>query len=151
MLSLDGKPMENGRQFRINVYSRGAGEQVMLDVRRGERTLPVRVAGRERPTGTARLSDVDRRAEARPSTRDLSARSDADSRRDASAGAQQGGAVVVQVLPTAPYRSRAALMPGDVIYSLNGRPSPTAKSCRRAAAALAPASAGVLQIEREGC
>ena len=37
VLSLDGKPMENGRQFRINVYTRGIGEQVAIEVRRGSR------------------------------------------------------------------------------------------------------------------
>src|SRR6185503_4631261 len=30
--TLDGKPMENGRQFRINVYTRGIGEQVAVQV-----------------------------------------------------------------------------------------------------------------------
>ena len=35
VLSLDGKPMENGRQFRINVYTRGVGEQAVVEVQRG--------------------------------------------------------------------------------------------------------------------
>ena len=55
VLSLDGKPMENGRQFRINVYTRGVGEQVAVEVRRGARTLTVRVPVVERENGAGQL------------------------------------------------------------------------------------------------
>ena len=55
VLSLDGKPMENGRQFRINVYTRGVGEQVILEVRRGERTVNVKVPVVERANDTGEL------------------------------------------------------------------------------------------------
>src|SRR6185369_9237068 len=55
VLTLDGKAMENGRQFRINVYTRGAGEQVALEVRRGERTLNVKVPVLERANDTGEL------------------------------------------------------------------------------------------------
>ena len=39
IVSLDGKRMENGRQFRINLYTRTIGQQVALEVERGERRL----------------------------------------------------------------------------------------------------------------
>ena len=74
VLTLDGKPMENGRQFRINVYTRGVGEQVAVDVRRGERTLSVRVpvVERESETGSSRRSSARSRprgrSESLPST-----------------------------------------------------------------------------------
>ena len=55
VLTLDGKPMENGRQFRINVYTRGVGEQVAVEVRRGSRTLTVRVPVVERETDAGQL------------------------------------------------------------------------------------------------
>ena len=55
VLSLDGKPMENGRQFRINVYTRGVGEQVAVEVRRGSRTLTVRVPVVERESEAGQL------------------------------------------------------------------------------------------------
>ena len=69
VLTLDGKPMENGRQFRINVYARGVGEQVALDVRRGERTLAVRVPVAERAErhGAARGPDRHRSRRCRAS------------------------------------------------------------------------------------
>ena len=60
------------------------------------------------------------------------------------------GAVVLQVLPTAPYSQQGRLMPGDVIHSLNGRSIANGEELKSAAAALAPGTAGVLQVEREG-
>src|SRR5512134_3793118 len=48
VLALNGKPMENGRQFRINVYTHGVGEQVAVQVRRGSRTVTVKVPVIER-------------------------------------------------------------------------------------------------------
>ena len=56
--SLDGKRMENGRQFRINIYTRTIGQQVTLEVQRGERRLTVRVPVFERETATTRLIDL---------------------------------------------------------------------------------------------
>src|SRR5918993_2775155 len=52
--TLDGKRMENGRQFRINIYTRAAGDQIALDVQRGDRRLSVRVRVAERETNTTR-------------------------------------------------------------------------------------------------
>ena len=50
--------MENGRQFRINIYTRTIGQVVTLDVQRGERRLDMRVPVFERETTTTRLSDL---------------------------------------------------------------------------------------------
>ncbi len=150
VLSLDDKPMENGRQFRINIYSRGAGEQVALSVRRGERTAQVRVQVAERPSGTARLSEligVQRPipilgvlvldlspvvAQALPSVR------------------QEKGAVIVKVAASTPYSQQGRLLSGDVIYSLNGKPIGSGEDLERAAASLKPGTPTVLQIERDG-
>jgi serine protease Do len=150
VVSLDGKPMENGRQFRINVYSRGAGQQITLDVRRGDRTLQMRVPVVERSTGPGRLTDLvgvqknvpqlgisvldltPTVAEILPQVRG------------------KAGAVVLQVLPTAPYSQQGRLLPGDVIYSLNGRTVANGEELRTAAAALAAGVPGVLHVEREG-
>ena len=47
--------MENGRQFRINVYTRGVGEQVAVELQRGSRTLTVRVPVVERASDVGQL------------------------------------------------------------------------------------------------
>ena len=149
VLSLDGKPMENGRQFRINVYTRGVGEQVAVEVRRGARTLNVRVPVVERandtgelealigaqqvikPLGVIALELTPPIAEMLPPVR------------------RQKGAVVARVTPDTPYSQQGRLQPGDVIYALNGKPVTSVDDLKSAASELKPSAAAVLMIERE--
>jgi serine protease Do len=148
--SLDGKPMENGRQLRINIYARGAGEQVTLGVRRGDGNLTVRVSVVERTTGSTRLEDLigQQQSIARLgiTALDLSpaiAELLPPLRRDR-------GAVIARVAPDAPFSQQGRVMPGDVVYELNGRTIASAADLRAAADALQPAAAVVLHLEREG-
>jgi serine protease Do len=147
--SLDGKAMENGRQFRINIYAR-AGETVRLEVRRGEQTVSVRVVVAERPGSAARLTDLIGVQRAIPklgiTVLDLTP-----------AVAQvlppvrgQRGAVIVSVSPTAPYSQQGRLLAGDVIYALNGTPISSGEDLEKAVASLKPTAPTVLQLEREG-
>ena len=147
---LDGKPMENGRQLRINVYSKGAGEQVAVEVRRGDRELTLRVPVVERASGMSRLEDLI--GSQQPVSNlgitvlDLTpaiAQLLPDLRRDK-------GAVIARVTAEAPFSQQGRLMAGDVIYSLNGKVIESGADLRAAAAALPRSSAAVLQIEREG-
>jgi serine protease Do len=150
VLKLDGKVMENGRQMRINVYSKGAGEQVALDVRRGERTLSVRVPVVERASDTSRLEDLIGSQQPVPNlgitVLDLTpaiAQILPDLRRDK-------GAVIARVTTEVPFSQQGRLMPGDVIYSLNGKTIESGADLRSVAATLKPSTAAVLHIEREG-
>ncbi len=43
ILTLDGKIMENGRQFRVNLYGRAEGDKVKLEVLRGIKRLTINV------------------------------------------------------------------------------------------------------------
>lgn len=149
VLTLDGKEMENGRQFRINVYARGAGELVTLEVRRGERTLSVKVPVGERDTASLRLEELigpqqpiaalgivaleltPAIAELLPPVR------------------RSTGAVVARVGPQAPYSQQGTLLPGDVIYALNGSPIEGAEALKSAISALKPGTPAVLHLERD--
>lgn len=51
LLTLDGKPLENARQFGVNIYQK-AGETVTLEVLRGKEKLTKQVAVLERPRDT---------------------------------------------------------------------------------------------------
>jgi serine protease Do len=149
VLSLDGKAMENGRQFRINVYTRGVGEQVAIEVRRGPRTLTVRVPVVERENDTGQL-------EALISTQqvirnlgiiglDLTAKIAEllpTVRRDK-------GVVVARVTPETPYSQQGRLQPGDVIYAMNGRPVSGVEELKAAMAELKSSAAAVMLIERQ--
>jgi serine protease Do len=148
VLSLDGKPMENGRQFRINVYTRGVGEQVAVEVRRGTRTLTARVPVVERGSDVGQLETLIGSQQVIRGLGivglDLTAPIAAllpPLRRSA-------GAVVARVTPETPYSQQGRLQPGDVVYALNGRPIGGAEELKKAAGGLAPGAAAVLLIER---
>lgn len=148
--ALDGKPMENGRQFRINVYSRGAGQQVTLDVRRGEQRLAVRVPVGERAGASGRLTDLvgSQRAitalgitvlDLTPAIAEMLP----PVRRDK-------GAVIARVGADVPVSEQGRLFVGDVIYEINGRSVANGAELRDAAGAIGRTSPTVLLLEREG-
>jgi serine protease Do len=148
--TLDGKPMENGRQLRINIYSKGAGEQITLEVRRGERTVPIRVPVVERASGMSRLEALI--GSQQPVSNlgitviDLTpavAQLLPGLRRDK-------GAVIARVTAEAPFSQQGRLMPGDVIYTLNGKTIESGADVLKVAAELARSSAAVMHIERDG-
>ena len=148
--ALDGKTMENGRQLRINVYAKGGGEQVNVDLRRGDRTLSVRVPVVERVSGASRLEDLigtqQPVANLGITVLDLTpsiAQLLPDLRRDK-------GAVIARVTGDVPFSQQGRLRPGDVIYGLNGKTIESGTDLRTVAAALKPSTPAVLHIEREG-
>jgi len=54
VVALDGKPIENARQFGVNIYQR-AGETMELEVLRGGRQVKLQVAVLERPKDPDRM------------------------------------------------------------------------------------------------
>ena len=148
--TLDGKRMENGRQFRINVYTRTIGDQIGLEVQRGERRLTVRVPVVERETSTTRLIDL---LTPQNSVRTLGLLGLELTPQIAQVlGPLRGakGVVVASVSADAPFSQQGRLQAGDVIYSLNKRPITTIADLKSAAETLKPNAAAVLQIERNG-
>lgn len=151
VLALDGKPMENGRQFRVNLYTRPIGEVVRLDVQRGSDRHTVSVTVAERENDAARLQEVESIPhETLPELGilvvDLTERV-AKMLSDVRATA---GAVVVAVAPDAPYSSQGKLLAGDIVRAINGTPVRNMMDLKRLAAVLKPGAAVALQVEREG-
>ena len=150
VLSLDGKRMENGRQFRINVYTRAIGQQVALEVQRGGRRLNVRVPVVERESTSTRLSDL---LTPQNSIRALGALVldlTPEIRQILPPLRRKAGVVVATVASDAPYSQQGQLQAGDVIHSLNGQTIASVAELKAAAERLKPNDAAVLQIEREG-
>ena len=150
VLRLDGKPMENGRQLQVNLYSRAVGDTVRLDIeRRGQNlTVPVRVAERDddparfgvmaRPEdhlvprlGILGLSMTPELAALLPDLRVSS------------------GVVVAGASGELPPGSDGLLEPGDVIHAVNGAAIRSLPDLRAAIDALQPGAAVVLQVERD--
>ena len=58
ILALDGRPMENGRQFEVNLYGKTIGSEVQLDILRGTDTIRRNVTVVERPDAEAQFIDL---------------------------------------------------------------------------------------------
>ena len=150
VLTLDGKRMENGRQFRINLYTRGIGEQVTLEVLRGQRRLTVRVPVAERNSDVGRLSDL---VSPQNSIKELGVLGiDLTPRIAEMLGDLRGSAgVVVAIVATeTPYSQQGRLEPGDVIYAMNGKPIESVAKLRTMVGALEANAPFVLHVERDG-
>lgn len=57
VLSLGGKPMENGRQLTVNLYQKPVGERILMQVLRGVDTLEVSVEVVNRANDPGRFTD----------------------------------------------------------------------------------------------
>jgi serine protease Do len=150
VLSLDGKRMENGRQLRVNLYTRAIGDTVAIEAQRGEQVFTAKVAVAEREDDTGKLSDLISQQSGVPAlgvlALDLSPRVAAilpPLRRDK-------GVVVATVSAGAPFSQQGRLQAGDVIYSLNGKIIEQINDLNTIASTLKPGTAAVLQIERQG-
>jgi serine protease Do len=149
--TLDGKPMENGRQLQVNLYGRAVGEAVALHVDRAGRTFDAKVVVVERDDDPLRFESLvsaddlvipqlgivglDMNDRVRELLSDL---------RDAS------GVVVASASHDAPPSWEGELEVGDVIHALNRTRVTSIADLRRQLAAVKPGQALVLQIEREG-
>jgi serine protease Do len=153
VVALDGKPMENGRQLRVNLYSRAVGDTVSLELIRGgtRRTITVPVEEREddpsrleqlaaalrqivslAPLGVGVIDINDRVAKLLPDLREKS------------------GAVIVAIAPDAPYSQQGKLKPGDVIRGINGKTIATVAYLLELTKELKSGTPVALQVERGG-
>lgn len=150
VLSLDGKPIENARQFGVNIY-RHRGESVTLELMRGSQKITKQVAVLERPKDPQRLISLVR----------------GDTNRIPQLGifALDLDEKATPALPTAPRKVSGAVVaaiaadmvskndifrPGDVIYEINGKAIASLSDLKTTASALISGQAAVVQIERFG-
>ena len=69
VIAVDGKPMENGRQFQVGLYRHGVGDVVTLDILRDDAPLKVVVTIAERHDPPATSQRQSMRARSRPTPR----------------------------------------------------------------------------------
>ena len=149
VLALDGKRMENGRQFRVNLYTRAIGEQVAIEIQRGERKLTVRVGISERANDMGRLADL---VTSQNAIQDIGVYGvDLNAAINSLLPELRGdkGIVVALVAAGTPLSQQGRLQAGDVIYAINGTPVGSVARLRELLAALPANAPFVLQVERE--
>jgi serine protease Do len=120
VLTLDGKPMENGRQFDVNVYAKPIGKNVTLEILRGDRQLTKQIQVIERIEPDTRFLNLvtpDRNLLSRIGVLGLDLSEEV--RRMLPNLRRTAGVVVAG--RAADYQVFGEpLEPGDVIYALNG-------------------------------
>jgi serine protease Do len=149
VISADGKPMENGRQFEVHLYQRAAGDISTLEVLRDGAATKIQVAIAEREGDPSRLSEMvtpERNLVQRLGILAL----DLDPTLTAMIGGLRlpGGVLVAaRALSTS---AQYGLEPADVILSVNGAPVPALADLRRIIARLQENAPCVLQVQRKG-
>lgn len=149
--ALDGKAMENARQFHVGVYRRAVGQPVTIDILRDG------VAQRRSVSVVARPDDLDRfTAFADPRANRIARLGVLAVTLDAQVAAllpptrSRSGVVVASTVAGAIESADGGLAPGDVIYAVNRTPVATVPDLRGVIDALRAGDAVVLHLERQG-
>ena len=150
VLTLDGKPIENGRQFHVNLYRRALGDRVRVEILRGDRraTVTVSVAERVDPLSEARaLADPRKNVVPRLGILAVTLGPQPASGR----GIRGRTAVVVATASVSTLDAEnGSLEPGDRIDAVNGQWIADLSALRAAVDAVKPGDPVVLQIDRRG-
>jgi serine protease Do len=150
VVSLNGKSMENARQFDVNLYQYATGDKVRLDIQRGSEKRAIEVQVIERPAGSSELA--------------LMVTPEENLIGPLGILALDLTPEVASLLPELRFKSgvvvgaRAAdatpgednFRPGDVIYSINRVPVESIRDLRVTLAALKSGDAIVAEVERNG-
>jgi serine protease Do len=149
ILSVDGKPMENGRQFDVTLYRRPIGGAVNLEVGRGLQRLTLRVPVVERRDDADRFRDLVSPEENLVARLGVLALDLTPDLARAIPGIRSPNGVVVATVAM-DAGDPAGLMPGDVIHGVNGSAVRTVADLRAAIGQVASDSTAVLQVGRRG-
>jgi serine protease Do len=149
IVSLNGKAMENARQFDVNVYRR-TGSVINLDIRRGLQRFGAQVLVVERDDDPARVADLvsrDRNLIAELGVLALDVNEEIA--RMLPWLRRTGGVAIAGRAAGAP-RVDTGLEPGDVIYAVNGQAVSSLSQLLTLLGALDPGDAVVMHVDRRG-
>jgi serine protease Do len=150
ILSLDGKVMENGRQFQVNLYRFSIGDVVNLEILRGKERKTVQVAVLERTKDPERFRRmVSRERNLVPQLGILAIGWNRDLDKMLPPLRRPGGVIVAALVADGPYW-KAEFQPGDVIHAVNRTPVGDLPDLRKALDPIQPGDALAVQIERDG-
>jgi len=149
IFSVDGKPMENGRQFDVTLYQRRVGTPVNLEVGRGLQRLTLKIPVLEREDEVDRLRGMVTPEQNLISRLGILALDlTPELARIIPNLRSPSGVVVAGVAMNADGSS--GLLPGDVIYALNGKPVRTLAELKGAIAPITTDGTAVLHVGRQG-
>jgi len=151
VLSLDGKPIENGRQLLVGLYRRFVGEKVSLEIARNGTTATVLVTITERGDPFADLpASVDPRSNLVTRLGILGVDLNRRLAESLPVVRVPSGVVVAATAAGAVDTAQGGLAAGDVIYAVNRIPVQGLSDLRGRLDGLRPGDPVVLQLERRG-
>jgi serine protease Do len=149
--SVDGKPMENGRQVQVAIYRRLAGEIVVLELMREGQPVKVGAMALERRDGLNDLADaVDARQHLVPRLGIIGIDLDRRVAQFLTVARAGSGVVVAATVDGAIDAREGGLAQGDVVMAVNRTRVGGLGELRAAVDALKAGDPIVLQLERHG-
>ncbi len=151
ILKLNGKAMENARQFNVNVYRPAIGETVTLEVQRGKRTLTMPVKVVERHDEASTYAELASREENLIPELGIFAVDLTATLRDqvAPVRREQGGVLVAARHADGPM-IEDGFKAGDVIYAINRANITSVAELRAFLRKLKSGDPVAVQVERSG-
>jgi serine protease Do len=151
VLSLDGKVMENARQFEVGLYRIPLNQTVEIEALRGTEKVDARVKVAERENDPFRFLDlVKPEANQIPKLGIIGIAITKELAAVLPETRKPYGIVVAARSGDSEYTGQGGLKLGDVIYSVNNVPTATLDALRKMLDALTPLNPLVMQIERDG-
>lgn len=148
--SMNGKTMENARQFNVNVYRPAVGEQVKLEIVRGEQHLNASVRVEERIDETTGFQDLASREENLVPQLGIFAVDLTAKLRDQIGPLRKEKGVLVAARSAEAPLLEDNFVSGDVIYAVNHLATPTVARLRAIVQQLQPGDPVAIQLERDG-
>ncbi len=151
VLTLDDKPMENGRQFQVSLYRRLVGDVVTVEILRDGQVMKVPVAMAERRDAFAGLSEaIDPRQNLVPRLGILGVNLDQRIAQMVPVLRVRSGVVVSSTVAGAIDSREGGMAAGDVVYAVNQTPIAGVAELRALLDGLKTGDPVVLQLERRG-
>jgi len=151
VLALDGKPMENARQFTVNLYGKEIGQKVALKVARGNKEFTAKVEVIERIDPDYHFFDkitTQRNLVSRIGVLAITLDDDTSAMLPFQPRHRQG--VIVAALAASVTLIGEHFAPGDVLYTINGQQIKGMRSLKKLVRAVPFGKPAVFQLERGG-
>jgi len=149
VLAMDDRPMENGRQLEVNLYSKPIGGAVTLDIARGTDTIRRRVVVVERPDAGREFIDLASPERNLVPQLGLLAIT-VDERIAPLLGSLRANGGILVAAKEQQAGPGAEFQPGDVIHMVNNTPVTTLEQLKAELAKFRTLDPVVVQIERRG-
>lgn len=150
VLSMNGRSIPNIRQFALSIYSLAVGESAKLDIQRGTQTISYQVPVVEKQDLLARLAELVAKDQTKVPQLGILALNVDDNLRSMLPPLRKPLGVIVAGRESEGAYLGERLLPGDVIYSVNGMAMEGVDSLRSALEDLKRANSIALQVERLG-